>query len=612
MNTSVKLPHWLLLLSIALAFASCKKAESPNPTLSGPSSENKEVVNPYSPPAITFKNQIIGFVYDESGKPIQGAKVLGGNQTVITDNYGVFILNEAAFTGDFCYIKAEKNGYFFGSNTVYAQAGQKATTEITMQAKANQVAFAAAQGKEISLSNGSVVNFPANAVKTADGKPFTGNVNVAVGTIHPDDVNFNKLIPGGDLRAYTQAGENVQLFSFGMLNVEMYDDAGNKLQLAEGKEATLTFPIAASQMAQAQNTIPLWYFDEDKGVWIEDGIAYKKGNTYVGNVKHFTPWNIDKPENRARIKARILDCYNKPLANTTLRIGQRICKTNNNGEFNGLAFAGQDFDIEYFNKETKTYIKIFHAKGAPGNETVTDLGTLLLNDLCKTLVFAQVIDCNSKPFTGYAIVSGPGITDAVVEPIVGGSLSLSGSYASGKMQISFYSPNTNAIVVQDFFVTGKEANELSKIIVCPENTGVNQVGFQFSYTDGEKSYTHQIKNTKLAVAFYSVSKNQTSVIFIDKDNPNDSLVLNFEGKQEGVFNNTDPKKPHVTMHLGSKGLTAKSYADNIAITQMGGYGQEVKGTFKGRYVFIDNPYTIPKAIIISDGYFSAVRLPDVP
>ena len=53
--------------------------------------------------------------------------------------------------------------------------------------------------------------------------------------------------------------------------------------------------------------MPLWYFDEQKGMWVEEGVATKQGNQYVGTVNHFTDWNCDIPsEWNTVITGRIL------------------------------------------------------------------------------------------------------------------------------------------------------------------------------------------------------------------------------------------------------------------------------------------------------------------
>ena len=88
-------------------------------------------------------------------------------------------------------------------------------------------------------------------------------------------------------------GEANLLETFGMLTVELTGSNNEKLQITSDSE--LKFPIANEQLSTAPNTIPLWYFDEENGYWIEDGEATKVGNQYVGTVSHFTPWNVDIP-----------------------------------------------------------------------------------------------------------------------------------------------------------------------------------------------------------------------------------------------------------------------------------------------------------------------------
>ena len=64
--------------------------------------------------------------------------------------------------------------------------------------------------------------------------------------------------------------------------------------------------------------MPLWYFDEDGGYWIEDGVATLQGNTYVGEVTHFTFWNYDFPYPSATLCITLQDESGNPLAYTPL------------------------------------------------------------------------------------------------------------------------------------------------------------------------------------------------------------------------------------------------------------------------------------------------------
>jgi len=71
----------------------------------------------------------------------------------------------------------------------------------------------------------------------------------------------------------------------------MNDASGNKLQLATGNTATITIPIPSSLLSKAPSSIPLWYFDDTKGAWKQEGVATKQGSNYIGVVSHFSFWN---------------------------------------------------------------------------------------------------------------------------------------------------------------------------------------------------------------------------------------------------------------------------------------------------------------------------------
>ncbi|MEI9809360.1 MAG: hypothetical protein WDO16_16645 [Bacteroidota bacterium] len=68
-----------------------------------------------------------------------------------------------------------------------------------------------------------------------------------------------------------------------MASVELYDEAGNKLQVAPGKTVSMEMPAPAG----SNNEIPLWHFNETYGLWIQAGIATKNGNVFVAEVNHF-------------------------------------------------------------------------------------------------------------------------------------------------------------------------------------------------------------------------------------------------------------------------------------------------------------------------------------
>ena len=117
---------------------------------------------------------------------------------------------------------------------------------------------------------------------------------------------FNPNTPGdmqyfpGELEGENNSGEVTALESYGFAKIVVQDENGNYLDFKEGKSATVSFPIDPNQRVDAPSEMPLWYFDEKKAIWVEEGIAKKvcNGNNceYVGEVTQVRSFhNVDKP-----------------------------------------------------------------------------------------------------------------------------------------------------------------------------------------------------------------------------------------------------------------------------------------------------------------------------
>ena len=102
----------------------------------------------------------------------------------------------------------------------------------------------------------------------------------------------NDQLPG-DLTGISKSGKPVRLSSYGAFSVSLTDMAGKSLNIAKGKSALIRLPIDGNLLGSSPPTIKLWSFDENRGVWIEEGVATKNGNAYVAKVTHFSPVNMD-------------------------------------------------------------------------------------------------------------------------------------------------------------------------------------------------------------------------------------------------------------------------------------------------------------------------------
>ena len=261
-------------------------------------------------PAVT--TTVTGMITDEAGKPVAGAEINVHGEAAITHDDGTFLLENIQVPGNRVVIHSKKEGYFSGIRALTPRENSQTETRIVLMASPVTHTFEASAGSNATLSDGSEVRIPANGLVTETGESYSGPVSMSVRYMDPTAGNFGVLVPGGDMLAQREDNSTSILYSYGILRVQMTDANGDKLQLAPGSSSTLIMNIPADQLSSAPQQIPLWYFDEEQGVWQEEGSATREGSHYVGTVKHFTDWNCDDPKEGATIVGRLIDCNGNP------------------------------------------------------------------------------------------------------------------------------------------------------------------------------------------------------------------------------------------------------------------------------------------------------------
>jgi len=211
------------------------------------------------------------------------------------------------------------------------------------------------------------------------------------------------VIPG-NLSAVTIEGESVILQSFGMLNVELETDTGEALQIS--KTATLEIAIPDSQLAVAQDLIPLWYFDTDSGLWKEEGVAFRIGNVYRGSVEHFTLWNCDIPFPFVELSGTVTS--RSVLPNITVQVtcvetGISVStQTDNQGYFDGKVPADKVLKVEIIDSCGDV---IYSNEIDPLTED-KQLTILIEPNTAESFTVSGRLVCDGAPLSdGYAIVS---------------------------------------------------------------------------------------------------------------------------------------------------------------------------------------------------------------
>jgi hypothetical protein len=603
MKSTVLLTRLVALVFVISFAISCKKDNSLDSVITPTNNTNTSTPsNNYTPPAVAFFAPIQGFVVGEAGNPIANAEVKTGNKTAKTDANGYFRIEQAPFTGDFCYIKAVKNGYFTGSVTVHGKSGGNYMADMVLMDQNNKQTFAATQGKTITLQSGAEVKLPSNGYINSAGKAYTGNVNVAIAYLNPEAKNFSSLIPGGDLRAYDANGKNMQLYSYGMLNVEMRDDGGNLLQLAQGKKATLTMPVGTTMAASAPTTIPLWYFDEVKGIWIEEGSATLQGGKYVGTVSHFTPWNCDRPAPPSKIMGKVVDYKGIPIKFAKVRVDQKVVCVDDKGVFVAQALANSQVSIDIYDETTGELRGVGLTVYAPAPDQLKDVGNIALKDASN--IKANVTDCKGQPFNGYGFIKYGNYTKKVL--VTNGDFSVAIVNIGGQAELTFVSEGViNSVTKKVNIPNVAQPVDVGDVLVCGKNGLVNRISF--TYQLGNNAPV-KVSYLMPPIAYCTAGSTFSNIIFSDASDKvtkdfTYQIVFSFNGELPGTY--TMVTKPYIGfIYYMDNNFEAYIYSAEmeLVIDKLGKRGEVVSGTFSGD---AKNKNGYP--ITITDGSFETVR-----
>ena len=380
---------------------------------------------------VLSSTSIEGRVTDETGLPVYGATVKAGINTTQTDKNGSFKFSNASFTTSENFVTVSKTGFFKVSRTFFARENSNNFVRIQLLRKTISARFNATAGGDVDTrGNGGSVHFEPNSFVTNSGAVYSGTVLVSTHYLNPTDADISDQMPG-DLRGTSTTGATVGLKSYGMMAVEITDDAGQKLQIKNGLPATLTVNIPASILATAPTTIPLWYFNDSTGLWKQEGSAVKTGDSYIGTVNHFSFWNCDDPYEYVKIKAHIVNNAGLPVVSTKVQINAAngayaYDYTDNNGYVDGFVPKNQVLVLQVINTCGQP---AYSANIGPFN-VLTDLGNITLTQNTTT-IYGTAVSCTNTA-----------VTDGYVQVTLNGSIGFAG-IINGIFSYTFLNCNGN-------------------------------------------------------------------------------------------------------------------------------------------------------------------------
>jgi len=391
-----------LFSSILLLMTSCKKdkIELINPPNNPPPSSNAL----YSGNTIT--TSVGGVVTDQYGNSISNALVTIGNKTGHTNSDGIFNIINVTVDDARAYVKIKKSGYFLGSRSFKPTASSINYVRIELLTKTVEGIINNSTGGSVNIAGGATLVFEAGDISLENGNPYSGNITVQAAYLDPMASNIGRIMPG-DLKALDNSNNAVTLVTYGMLVVELVGTNGEALNVAQGKTVEIKMPVAAQQAGNAPTTIPLWYFDETYGNWIEEGQATLQGGFYIGEVSHFSFWNCDAPFPLIDFHCQ-LTCNSVPMSNVS------VILTTPSGAV-GYGYADENGNVTgSVPQNTILELVIKDECGSPiytqtvaASSSNIELGNISMCGIVNmATISGNVIDCNNNPVTnGYVTIN---------------------------------------------------------------------------------------------------------------------------------------------------------------------------------------------------------------
>ena len=562
----------ILVLSAIVFLNACKK--------NSVDEQYTETVNPVIPDLTTAVNaSVSGFITDENGSALIDASVKAGTVTVITNNFGYFKISNTTFVKSAGFVEVTKPGFFTGYRTFLPVEGKANFIRLQLVPKTITGNFSATAGGIVNTADGASVAIPANAVVTVSNNiAYTGTVNVSIHWFNPSDQETTQQTMPGDLRGIDASGYLNTLATYGMLAVELTGDAGQKLQIATGKKATLNFPIPVSLQTAAPAFIPLWYFDESNGLWKEDGSANKTGNNYKGDVSHFSFWNCDVPYPLVNFSVQLVNMQLQPLANVLVSINFTGLSnyfysgyTDTSGIITGMIPANSDLIMSM---PMVCDPSLFYQNIHTINSNIA-LGTVAVDLHQSTSLTGTVNNCSGIAITdGYVIITGGGVNNIVAIQNGVFNIATTACINSNATAIAFNSLTSQQSTPQNITIANG-VNNFGIITVCNTPTTENITYVLDGVTTSLDLPQHYFEG------LYSIPTDLITIRASDLINGGWDFIVNLQGQPVTGFHIIDGPVGYSNLEL-TQGY--QSLAPITAtITEYGLIGEYITGNFNGTF-----------------------------
>lgn len=585
------------------------------------------------------QTRITGIVKDQTGTPLSGVTITAQGKTTVTGSFGEFNIVSST-EAERIYVKAEMTGYFTGTATEIASSDGSTNVQIILAEQVIAATLDASAGGVAQDGSGNQVTIPSDGIITAGGSTYSGDVNVSLLHLDPNSPEFGLLTQGADMTATNASGAQGALYSYGVLKVELTDDIGNELQLAPGKTSTVRMTIAPEQLATAPATIPLWYFDENAGKWVEDGVATKTGNEYVGTVSHFTDWNCDVfSTTQATVTGKVVDCSGKPVPFIFIQTGQSYAYTDQDGNYTRRVPSEIAFEITAETGYGQNYTSSASITVPALSADQTYTAPNLVLSQCLYTVTGTLKGCQNNPINGYVEANGSFgfIENGAFSIVVPGSDSV---------HVNVYDYLWGFTTKKIGFPSGETTVNAGDFTICIDNiltgensftingNGYSNLSFIFSTPGSNLLDTYRVgqfiydtSSTELWIdiaGMNTIGQNSYQQCYLDFGifENNGSIAIG-QYSLNPPFGNTSTSTAYLSFwdENTNQSEDYASESGTVTITRINNEGGLIEGTFSvtfrsyGEYVYDSLTSTFnyvpgPNSVTVSNGKFSVLRYPD--
>ncbi len=357
--------------------------------------------NVNTPPVSTQTGNINGTVFTSGGKTLYGATISVGNITAYSDEKGAYYLKNVP-VGSNVLVNFKLDGYTYTQKLITVVANRTVTLDGTIINIGTTQNINASTGGSVQF-NGAKVDFPANAIVDSKGNAFIGTATIKATYFDPSSNDFYGCFPG-EFKGTRTNGTETPIESYGYISVQIFNGS-EKLQLASGKQANITIPVCSKLQGKEPQSIPLWYYDEQAGKWMEQGTATLNGNNYTGTVSHFTFWNADNPTETSYLTGKVVDNNGNPISLARVfSIGPDYAwaygvTTLDDGTF--VLPVKADANINVYAKYW-TYSSTNQYYQSPTAGQTSDIGNIVINvdSMNVVMVIGRIIDNTGQPLKG--------------------------------------------------------------------------------------------------------------------------------------------------------------------------------------------------------------------